>query len=829
MSERKRFLILIIIMVTASVIVAGTSISMLYRTAFNEEKARLVETAQSQARLIEAVSRFDAQYSKDYPGGSKPATLSQLIDAHENYIGFGETGEFTLSEKVGDNIVFLLSHRHYDLDKPKPISLKSNLAEPMRRALSGSSGTVVGLDYRGKMVLAAYEPVEGLNLGIVAKIDMSEIRAPFAKTGVIAGLFTIIVVLIGTSLFIRISNPIIRQLEDRAIELEKINNNLKLEIDQHIQTQKALEDSEEKFSKAFLNSPVVITLTRIEDGLYLDVNESFEKTYGWAREEVIGRTSNDIGLWPDNKCRDEIMQLLSEKESIKDHELTLLTKHGEPLNFLISLDIMEIGGEKCLISAAVDITDRKLAEKALLESEENLSITLNSIGDAVIATDTKGRVIRMNPIAEKLTGWSLSEAEGRSIIEVFNIINEETRKRVESPVEKVIREGIIVGLANHTLLVSKDGSEFPIADSGAPIWKDNGDIVGVVLVFRDVSEKRKADEALRVSEEVMRSVLETSPVGISIYDETGQCFVVNASLAEMIGATKEQSLQQNYNEIESWKNFGLLDKAKSAIKENKRKRHELIGESTFGQLIQLDCYLVPFGSGQLLFMAHDIANQKVAEEKIQASLKEKEALLGEVHHRVKNNMQLIISLLGLQGDKIEDKKYADMFKESRNRIKAMFLIHERLYQTQNFANINFGEHIKSLVDGLFVSHGVDTNKIELNIEIKDILFDLENAIPCGLIINELVSNSLKHAFPQQGEGNISIVLQSINEDELELTISDDGVGIPEDLDIRAAESMGLHIVRILAEQTLEGKMDLDRTEGTHFHFQLKRSKYQPRI
>ncbi|MCP4601452.1 MAG: HAMP domain-containing protein, partial [Proteobacteria bacterium] len=140
---------------------------------------------------------------------------------------------------------------------------------------------------------------------------------------------------------------------------------------------------------------------------------------------------------------------------------------------------------------------RKQAEAALRESEENLSITLNSIGDAVIATDTEGRVTRMNPIAEKLTGWSLSEAEGRPVIEIFNIINEKTRQGVESPVEKVMREGVIVGLANHTVLISKNSIEHPIADSAAPIRNDKGEIVGVVLVFRDVTEKRDTEKALK--------------------------------------------------------------------------------------------------------------------------------------------------------------------------------------------------------------------------------------------------------------------------------------------------------------------------------------------
>jgi hypothetical protein len=153
MSERKRIILLICIMATACLTVGGIAIFLLYRTAFEEERARLVETAQSHARLIEAVARFDAIYSKDYPAGPEKATLSQIADAHEHYRGFGKTGEFTLARHEKDHIVFLLSHRHLDLQSPKPVLFRSPLAEPMRRALSGLSGTVLGLDYRGQIIV----------------------------------------------------------------------------------------------------------------------------------------------------------------------------------------------------------------------------------------------------------------------------------------------------------------------------------------------------------------------------------------------------------------------------------------------------------------------------------------------------------------------------------------------------------------------------------------------------------------------------------------------------------------------------------------------------
>jgi PAS domain S-box-containing protein len=215
-------------------VVAGITIYVLYGTAFEQQRERLVEAAQSQARLIEAIARFDTARAKTnpefYPGGPVVATLSQIIDAHGHYKGFGETGEFTLARRAGDNIFFLLRHRHFDLDQPKSVPLDSELAEPMRRALSGLSGTVVGLDYRGETVLAAHEPVAELGSGIVAKIDLVEIRTPFIRAGLMAICAALLVVFVGAVIFLRVSNPIVRRLEERTAELMMANEHLELEI-----------------------------------------------------------------------------------------------------------------------------------------------------------------------------------------------------------------------------------------------------------------------------------------------------------------------------------------------------------------------------------------------------------------------------------------------------------------------------------------------------------------------------------------------------------------------------------------------------------------------
>jgi hypothetical protein len=205
----------------ASVVIIAESISVgiLYQASFSEQRSRLQETAKSQARLIEAVARFDKKFNLNYPFSARQATLEQIRDAQSKYQGFGETGEFTLSTRKNNNIVFLLSHRHSEFQEPTPIPWSSKLAEPMRRALSGKSGTIVGLDYRGQKVLAAYEPVAELNLGIVAKIDLSEIRAPFIKAALLSGLSAIVVVILGAGLFLKITNPILHKLDKKVTHL----------------------------------------------------------------------------------------------------------------------------------------------------------------------------------------------------------------------------------------------------------------------------------------------------------------------------------------------------------------------------------------------------------------------------------------------------------------------------------------------------------------------------------------------------------------------------------------------------------------------------------
>ena len=210
----------------------------------------------------------------------------------------------------------------------------------------------------------------------------------------------------------------------------------------------------------------------------------------------------------------------------------------------------------------------------------------------------------------------------------------------------------------------------------------------------------------------------------------------------------------------------------------------------------------------------EIAERKLAEQQIQASLREKEVLLKEISHRVKNNLQLVSSLLRHQSKYIKDEQTLQIFRESQDRVRSMALVHEKLYQSKDLARIDFADYIRTLTSSLFLSYGASSEVIQLKIHAEDIFLGVDNAMPCALIINELVSNSLQHAFPDGGECEIRIELRS-EEDQLELMVSDNGVGFPEDLDFRTTETLGLQLVSTLADQ-LEASIELDGSGGTEF-------------
>lgn len=216
----------------------------------------------------------------------------------------------------------------------------------------------------------------------------------------------------------------------------------------------------------------------------------------------------------------------------------------------------------------------------------------------------------------------------------------------------------------------------------------------------------------------------------------------------------------------------------------------------------------------------DLVRERTAElaevnRRLTASLREKEILLREIHHRVKNNLQIISSLLELQSESVRDEEALSLFRESQERIKAMALVHERLYRSRDFASIDFGEYVENLIRHLALSYVEDQERISVRIDVANFTMDIEEAIPCGLIINELISNALKHAFPDGRRGEIWVACRADAEGVVTIEVRDNGVGLPTDRDLLDSDTLGLQIVSMLTRQ-LRGTIEMKSDGGASF-------------
>ncbi len=718
-----------------------------------------------------------------------------------------------------------------------------------------------------------------------------------------------------------------------------------MDISERKRIEAKLRASEEKFLKAFTLNPMAMAITTIDDGRFIEVNGTFLESLGYTREEVIGKTSTGLGIFSPPEQRLKIIDALKTAGSARNIEITIAAKNGTLSYGLFSADIIRLGGDDFILSTLLDISERKRIEAELRSSEEKYRLLHESMKDGFVSLDLDGYIIECNESYCAMVGYTAGELSRMTYLELTpekwrgeqaRIIEEQVFTRGYSDVyEKEYRR--------------KDGTVFPVELRSFLTVKADGKRCGMWAIVRDITERKRAEKDLQLSELKFSTAFHANPdMSVITEPSTGRFIDVNDAFLEWSGFTRDEVIGHTSLEVKLWadeadrnvhvpkalsreridheevrlriKNgevrlleysariieiggeqcllFAFRDiterrEIEEALRRSEAQYRKLVATvpgvvydfrmtpdgkylfpflskgiyelagvtdedgyfdtSAILDLIQPDAReafnrsimesftnLTPWLHEFPITTAHgeekwirgqsiperesdgsviwhgvlvDITANKKTEERLRSSLHEKDALLREIHHRVKNNLQVITSLLNLQANKFMDEELSRQFDIARNRIKSMSLIHEKFYQSDDLSRISFGDYIRSIARDLERSYPVPDRPVGLVFNLDRVFMSIDQAIPCGLIINEIITNSFKHAFPPEWHGTpeICITLRLLD-DMTEITVRDNGKGISGDA---GPGTMGLLLIDTLAAQ-IKATVSRQADGGTAF-------------
>lgn len=580
--------------------------------------------------------------------------------------------------------------------------------------------------------------------------------------------------------------------------------------------EQALRINAEKLHQITTYSPVYIYELNA-DGIITFANRTYD---GLSQERVVGTHITD---WFPAEQRSLIASALAQviqSELPQTVEYAIPNPEGEMRCYSTQMAPVLIDHHvTSVILIANDVTERRQTEAALRESEARYATLAATMPVGVFRTDVEGRCLYCNEHWCEMVGMSGQAALGHGWQHVLH------------PTD---RDRFL--MAWNTLLGSSNTLQLEVHyrhTNGTSVWADlrvvpetdsTGQVTGYIGAVNDITQRKLAIEALARSERRLSLALEGAKAGIWEWD---------------MATNQTYWSDENYRLLgyEPGKCASTYDNWLNAVHPEDRDRTQDYVNDVIATNSDLNLeyrVLLPDGSirwladsGRLLFNEQgepsgmsgiqvDITERKQAEEQLRASLKEKEVLLAEIHHRVKNNLQIISSLLNLQANRIDDPQVYAVLEETWNRVDCMALVHESLYHSNNFAEINLAEYVETLAVNLLHTYAVDPEHAFLEVEANPTVYvDLNTAIPCGLILNELITNALKHGLKQGQTRKIFVYLQQSGDRTVTLAIGNCGDTLPVDFDLNQSRSMGLRLVTNLTEQ-LEGKLEIKRGDPTIF-------------
>jgi len=559
----------------------------------------------------------------------------------------------------------------------------------------------------------------------------------------------------------------------------------------------------------------------------VDVNKSVLVNSGLQRKDMIGRFCYEI-LYG---CR---MPCVHQGESCKIREVfkaggSIRSSHKQKCadGSSVMVDILLFpfkdnhGKVLYVLEIMRDITDFLKIKKQANIAGKKAQQYLDVVGVLIVALDTDGNVTLVNRKGCEILERKETEIIGRNWFAHF--IPKRNIREVKSLFRQTVKGKYEFYDYYENPVITKSGQEKMIAWYSSVLRDESGKVTGTLSSGTDITLRKQTENALKKALIRNEAILSAVPDIIMEVDKFKKYTWANQEGLKFFGEDVIGREASSYfiGKQDTYRTVQPLFEGSDDITYVESWQRRKDGES---RLLAWWCRNLKNEGGEIigaLSTARDITEQRTAEERIVRDLHEKELLLKEIHHRVKNNLQIIISLLNLQSHYVKDPLIYEVLQNSRNRIYSMALVHQKLYESSDFTDIDFKPYVKGIVREL--SHALDIkDQIRINVEMHDVELGIDLAVPCGLIINELITNAMKHAFPGNRRGKITITLTRMKNDRFELSVRDNGIGIEKKIDLKKIKTLGLQLVRILVDQ-IQGKLKIVQEQGLDFRIRFRRA------
>lgn len=597
----------------------------------------------------------------------------------------------------------------------------------------------------------------------------------------------------------------------RASLAEETNTLLKAEITRHQATQRKLRDAEQ-LNRSIIESSIDMIAAFDEDGNLLQFNHAASVEFGWSMEEA--KTLGFDALLAEPKEAKSILLELKNQNYFVGEAMGIRAS-GEEFNLLMSVATLR-SDEGDRIGAVVvgrDITDLRLAEQELRESEQRYRDILEHATDLIFLLNTEGQFTYANPAFFRKLGYLETDLLTLPVHAIIEGLPKKSKAWMD----------VLESTNQELQFRAKDGNTLKMIGGATGQYDDAGNRVGLRGIYLDITDMKRHERSARVQSAKLESIFNsTRYLHMFTIDEQMCLTSQNDNFKKVMSHQFGGELKVGMSVLEKFNSVIERDLERDVLQffprafDGRQQQFEMPVRDSSGKLVWFQMFLNPVQFDdehrELSCVAYDITERKEIDVAIRNALKEKEVLLQEVHHRVKNNLQVISSMLNLQRRFIKDPGLLQVLDESQNRIATMSFIHESLYKNTDVSSIGFSEYLMRLAQNLIASYARKDCRVELNPVLDDVYLNLDQAIPLGLIVNELVSNALKYAFVGRDTGVIILRVQMLMNGLLEIEVRDNGVGLQEGFDFTKNDSLGVYLVQALTDQ-IDGTLRVANNEN----------------